>query len=160
MNSKFSHSAQTGSALIVSLVMLLLISLIGVGSMQGTILQERMASNLHDRNIAFQASERALRRGENWLTSNTVVAGTNTNDSLLDPGAWGGGGGDEVTVVTGDAQLSANPSYHVVRTGDACVGVGAGVIECYERYVVTSHGQGGTATSVAILQSAFMPEPP
>lgn len=128
--------------------------------MQGTILQERMASNLHDRNIAFQASERALRGGENWLNANTVTARTNTNDSLLDPGAWGGGGTNAVTVAAGDAQLSANPSYHLIRVGDACAGIGAGVIECYERYVVTSYGQGGTATSVAILQSAFMPEPP
>ena len=57
MNSagKLRLKDEAGSALIVSLIMLLLLSLIGLSGMQSTILQERMASNLHDRNIAFQA---------------------------------------------------------------------------------------------------------
>lgn len=156
MNTKFSYSTQTGSALIVSLIMLLLISLIGVSSMQGTILQERMASNLHDRNIAFQASERALREGETWLAPNALSA--QTNDRLGDPSAWGGGGTDSVTVATGDAQLSANPSYHVGWVSVFCPSIQAGT-PCFDRFAVTSHGQGGTATSVAILQSMFMPQP-
>lgn len=157
MNSKLPRSSQTGSALIVSLIMLLLISLIGVGSMQGTILQERMASNLQDRNIAFQASERALRVGENWLASNALSA--LANDRLDDPGVWGGGGANSVTVAAGDAQLSANPSYHVGWVSEFCTGITADNIRCFSRFAVTSHGQGGTESSVAILQSMFMPQP-
>ena len=124
--------------------------------MQGTILQERMASNLHDRNIAFQASERALRVGETWLAPNALSA--QTNDRLSDPSVWGGGGTDAVTVATGDAQLSANPSYHVGWVSVFCPSIQAGT-PCFDRFAVTSHGQGGTATSVAILQSMFMPQP-
>lgn len=147
---------QGGSALIVSLVMLLLISLIGVGSMQGTILQERMASNLHDRNIAFQASERALRVGEDWLAANPNLAVG--NDRMADPESWGGGGADAVTVNTGDAQLSADPEYHVGWIAVFCPSPQAGT-PCFDRHAVTARGQGGTDTSVVILQSTFMPQP-
>lgn len=156
MNSKLSYPAQTGSALIVSLIMLLLISLIGVSSMQGTILQERMASNLHDRNIAFQASERALREGETWLAPNALSA--QTNDRLEDPAGWDGGGTDAVTVTTSDGQLSADPSYHVGWVSVFCPSIQSGS-PCFDRFAVTSRGQGGTDTSVAILQSMFMPQP-
>lgn len=149
-------STQQGSALIVSLVMLLLISLIGVGSMQGTILQERMASNLHDRNIAFQASERALRVGESWLVDSYLDA--ITNDRLDDPKTWAGGGLDAVTVVTGDDQLSADPEYHVGWVTDFCPDIQGGG-QCFERFAVTSRAQGGSAESIVIIQSMFMPKP-
>ena len=156
MKTNISYSAQTGSTLIISLIMLLLISLLGIGSMQGTILQERMASNLQDRNIAFQASERALRVGENWLTSNALSA---LNNARLDvPAAWTGGGTNATTVITGDAQLSSDPTYHVGWVSVSCPSIQAGAT-CFDRFAVTSRGQGGSDSSVAILQSMFMPQP-
>jgi type IV pilus assembly protein PilX len=156
MTRNFVHFEQRGSALIVSLIMLLLISLIGVGSMQGTILQERMASNLHDRNIAFQASERALRVGENWVAANAGVA--QTNDRLDDPESWDGTGANAVTVATGDGQLSADPDYHAGWVSVFCPSPQAGAA-CFDRFSVTSRAQGGTDSSVVILQSMFMPQP-
>lgn len=148
---------QVGSALIVSLVMLLLISLIGVSSMQGTVLQERMASNLQDRNIAFQAGERALKAGETALAANAL--GYITNNRLADPFNWDGAAGAGVTeLVTNDNQLSAEPDYHVGWVADYCPSPEPGD-PCYERFAVTSRAQGGTDTSVVILQSMFMPEP-
>ncbi len=56
--------AQRGAVLIVGLIILLLMTMIGVTAMQVTTQQERMAGNLRDRNIAFQAAEMALRTGE------------------------------------------------------------------------------------------------
>jgi type IV pilus assembly protein PilX len=44
--------------------MLLLLTLIGASSMQSTSLEEKMAGNLRDRSIAFQAAESALRDAE------------------------------------------------------------------------------------------------
>lgn len=52
---------QSGAALVVGLVLLVVITLVGVGAMQTTTLQEKMAGNLRDSNLAFQASEAALR---------------------------------------------------------------------------------------------------
>lgn len=55
---------QNGAVLIISLIMLLLITLIGTTAIQTSTLEEKMAGNLYDKNIAFQAAEAALRHGE------------------------------------------------------------------------------------------------
>jgi type IV pilus assembly protein PilX len=56
--------SQSGAVLIISLIMLLLLTLIGASSMQTSSLEEKMAGNLRDRNLAFQAAESALRDAE------------------------------------------------------------------------------------------------
>lgn len=60
-------SAQRGAVLVVSLIFLLVLTLIGVVSMQNTTLEERMARNVYDGERAFQAAEAALREGEEWV---------------------------------------------------------------------------------------------
>lgn len=50
--------------MLVALVMLLLLTIIGVASMRGTSLQENMANNLKEHDLAFQGAEAALRAGE------------------------------------------------------------------------------------------------
>ncbi len=60
---------QRGAVLVISLIILLLMTIIGVSAMQGTTLQEKMAGNLRDGNIAFQAAEAALRDAENYLSA-------------------------------------------------------------------------------------------
>lgn len=59
-----SRARQSGAVLVVSLILLLVITLIAVSSMQGTALEEKMAGNSLDRNLAFQATESALREAE------------------------------------------------------------------------------------------------
>ncbi|WP_347909148.1 PilX N-terminal domain-containing pilus assembly protein [Pseudomonas grandcourensis] len=55
---------QRGMALLVSLVFLLLLTLIGLSSMQSATLQEKMAGSVALRNQSFQGAEAALRVGE------------------------------------------------------------------------------------------------
>jgi type IV pilus assembly protein PilX len=55
---------QRGMALLVSLIFLLLLTLIGVSSMQNATLQEKMAGSVSLRNQSFQGAEAALRVGE------------------------------------------------------------------------------------------------
>lgn len=69
--------AERGSVLIVALIMLLLLTIIGLSSMRGTSLQENMAGNMRDSDLAQQASEAALRKGEEEVTK-LFVAGTLT----------------------------------------------------------------------------------
>lgn len=64
--------AEKGSALIISLIFLLLLTILGVASMQSATLQERMSGNSRDRNIAFQAAEAALRGAEDELSKAVV----------------------------------------------------------------------------------------
>ncbi|UUW71653.1 pilus assembly PilX family protein [Pseudomonas oryzihabitans] len=83
---KNSSNRQNGAVLIVTLVMLLLMTLIAIGSMRGTVLQERMAGNLRDENLAFQTAEMAQRDAEqaarnrsvaDWQTAALTTAWTN-----------------------------------------------------------------------------------
>ena len=61
---------QKGVALVVALVLLLVVTVLGLASMRGTVLQERMTANTYDRSLAFQAAEAALREGERWVMEN------------------------------------------------------------------------------------------
>lgn len=54
-------SSARGAALIVALILLVIITILGVTSMRGTTLQERMSANMYDRSLAFQGDEAALR---------------------------------------------------------------------------------------------------
>ena len=58
---------EQGAVLIVSLVMLLIVTLIAVSSMQGTVMEEKMAGNTRDRNLAFQTAESSLREAETYI---------------------------------------------------------------------------------------------
>jgi type IV pilus assembly protein PilX len=62
MNTLPSH--QRGVALAVSLILLVIATLIGLASVRGTTLQERMSANMYDRSLAFQRAESALRAAE------------------------------------------------------------------------------------------------
>lgn len=58
---------QQGASLIVSLIMLLLLTIIGLSAMQSTVMQEKMTSNLRDTHVSFHAAEIALDYSENWI---------------------------------------------------------------------------------------------
>lgn len=60
---------QDGVSLIVTMVMMLVLAGLGLAAMRNSTLQERMANNLRDRNIALQAAELALRDAERDLGS-------------------------------------------------------------------------------------------
>lgn len=60
---------QAGAALITALILLLVLTVIGVTSLANTVMEERMAGNMRERQIAFQASEAALREGERLIDS-------------------------------------------------------------------------------------------
>jgi type IV pilus assembly protein PilX len=59
-----SRQAQKGAVLIVGLIVALLMSIIGLAAIRGSGLQEAMAGNMRDRNLAFQAAESGLSAGE------------------------------------------------------------------------------------------------
>jgi type IV pilus assembly protein PilX len=66
----FRKDAQRGVALVVALVLLVVTTLIGLASIRGTSLQERMSANMYDRSLAFQRAEAALRAAEQAITTN------------------------------------------------------------------------------------------
>lgn len=52
-----NRTSQRGAALIISLIVLLVLTLIGVAGMNTSVMQERMAVNSQNSNRAFQAAE-------------------------------------------------------------------------------------------------------
>src|SRR3569623_1048688 len=64
-----SPHRQAGAVLIVSLLMLLIMTLLGITAMNSTTLEEKMAGNMRDRNTAMQASEAALKAAEAALSA-------------------------------------------------------------------------------------------
>lgn len=55
---------QRGVALVIVLILLLVMTVLGVASIRGTVLEEHMSGNMYDRSLAFQAAEAALREAE------------------------------------------------------------------------------------------------
>lgn len=72
-NREFCPSGNSGLALFISLVMLLILTILGVSAVQTTSMQERMARNARDTSMAFQAAESALRDAEIYLDGLTAL---------------------------------------------------------------------------------------
>lgn len=74
-----SAARQRGVILVVGLIVLLVLTLLAVGSMRSTTLEERMTNNTQDAQIAFQVAEAALREAELLVQQPTLPSFTNTN---------------------------------------------------------------------------------
>jgi len=110
--------SQQGMVLIVALIFLLLLTLIGVSSMQNATMQEKMAGSVALRNENFQTAEAALRIGENAVaaTNYTLAVCANTTACAPPP--------DSLTLV--GAGTGTTGVVWVVAVGDGSSGVGAG----------------------------------
>jgi type IV pilus assembly protein PilX len=79
-----SVQRENGAVLVVGLVILVLMTLLGVTAMQVNGLEEKMAGNYRDQNLAFQAAEATLIEGQNFvLTHPTDAAVYNGANGLL-----------------------------------------------------------------------------
>lgn len=173
--------SQRGSALIIALVFLLVMTLIGVTAMQGTTQQEGMAGNTRQRNLAFQAAEAALRGGESILRGATLPDFNNTGANLglrqpvvpstevgafwLDAYCWvvrTGCASAESRQYGGTLNEVIGPRYvieelpAVTRPPGPGESVKAGQPLIEDQYFrVTSRGSGGTVDAVVILQTTY-----
>ena len=145
-----------GSALIIALVFLLVMTLIGVTAMQGTSQQETMAGNMRDRSLAFQAAEAALRVAERAI-NNPPIAGLvtapkppRTDNDWINIYDWSAATQLPVGTLSG---ITDQPSYVIEDTMNedvACLSNPA--LGCYR---ITARGLGGSTNAIVILQSTF-----
>jgi len=168
--------AQKGIALFISLVLLLVLTIIGVSSVQSTSLEERMARNAHDSVLAFQAAEMALRQAEEWLIANSPETTDFTNGGA--GGLWTAApfgvaprweasniwsGGSSVEVAINVDHVDSQPRYLIefLATIDQVanqyeVGVGYPILnETINVFRVTARGVGGSDTAQVVLQTSF-----
>ncbi|MCY1395142.1 hypothetical protein D9M71_100710 [compost metagenome] len=149
-------NSQNGMALVVCLVFLLLLTLIGVASMQNATLQERMAGSVKLRNQSFQLAEDALRLGENAVQGrgfNLPACGyclpPPESTRVTAPGVYAGGGQS-----SGLPWLKAGDGFYVIQklgTSKHAVNVPQG--EVATLYRITAVGLQGKSRSV--LESIF-----
>ena len=70
MNRKaIVRRGQRGAILVTSLLLLLILTILGIAMMRMTNMQERMASNTRDLNLALQGGEAAIRQAERKVLS-------------------------------------------------------------------------------------------
>lgn len=134
-------SRARGAALIVSLILLLVMTILGISGIQTTTMETRMAANSADRNLALQAAEHALRTAEAAVRAkvesgayasefgsstglyNTLVQdGTGQQATCLPnrpwlTDAWSAGNSIDAGSITG-VTLNANPRYMVGYDND------------------------------------------
>lgn len=73
MNKDNGLLQQQGAVFVTGLIFLVVITLLGVTAMKTANLEERMAGNLRDRNLALQAAEMGLRYAERHITANNIA---------------------------------------------------------------------------------------
>jgi len=156
---------ERGAALIVALIFLLVLTLLGVGAMRTTNMQERMAGNLRDSNLAFQAAESALREGEQFLQQATlpVFAGTGgllqRDDDAGQASFWKtfdwAGNSMNGTAISG---VAAAPQYVIEELPPVPASGGSlrfGALPETAFYRVTARAVGGTTDAVSVLQITY-----
>ena len=58
---------QKGAALIVSLMLLVVMTLLGINAVKTTTMEEKMAGNLRNKHLSFQSAEAAMRAAEMFI---------------------------------------------------------------------------------------------
>jgi type IV pilus assembly protein PilX len=71
------RAGQQGVALVVALVLLIVITLVGLAAVRGTLMQQRMAANQYDRQVAFQGAEAAMRAAAQLIATNPAIIARN-----------------------------------------------------------------------------------
>lgn len=175
MPARARHT-ERGAALIVALVLLLIMTLIAIGSSRTSVLQERMAGNLRQGNVAFEATETTLRVGEQWIENQVggarpvAVSLTSCSSSpcnvlslgSLNPvldSTWTGANSGEVRTATGAMNsLSNAPQYFVEQQQIVPDSLTTGTsTDASARiyYRVTARAVNDTANAESILRSVY-----
>lgn len=165
----FSARSEHGMALVISLILLLIMTMMGVTAMRGTTLQERMAGSLQDQNRAFQAAETALRRAEQALSQPQLPAfggdgwySEANKDQIPDWMLY-----DASPDATGAVQLPAEtvpvvarqPQFFVQRI-EGVAPAGSSLDASADQtdldlYRLTARGFGANETTVVLLETMF-----
>jgi type IV pilus assembly protein PilX len=166
--TKFPDS-QRGAVLVVSLLLLLVMTLLALGASQSTRLQERMAGNQRDLDVAMQGAEASLRAAERVLAPSTTTLATcitpaaycETYDrNVLPPdmahqsGAWWTTWSREYTDNIG--YVASRPKFAIERVGelrDTLSQGGSYIVVVRDFHRSTARSNGVTNTAEAIVQS-------
>ncbi len=180
------RACQAGLSLIVTLIMLVVITLLGLAAVSGTVMQEQIVGNTRDANLAFQAAEAGLRDAENDVATNiTAETGFTSacSQGLCTPPStwpsrsstplwqlldWGNptltrNYGDYTGAAALSPDLAAPPRYVIERLSAQQAGVGDSVglgigpnVDAGTYYRITVYATGGRADTHIVMQSIYL----
>lgn len=165
------HSEQRGMALITSLLLLIVVTIMGVSMFRSYGVQERIAGNTRDKQRAINAAVSAQQYAENWLSTTAApvaavcagvvssAVGQICSNILAQPSSlpW-------VSYVTYAPFIATNninsvtasrdsyyaaPAYYIYDLGTNAGSPG-------EVYQIDAVGYGGTANTVAVVESTYL----
>lgn len=149
-----SRIKQHGYILVTSLLFLIVLTVLGVSGISSVTMQERMASNLREKQNAFEASAIALRDGEIDLRNRFLYPSSTTlpADQAVD-----------ITSTGVDAGVVQDPQYTLAEVTSKILGggitpasqLGKRTMSQAYFYSVTSTGWGGNDTAVSVQQSIY-----
>lgn len=166
------YRGQRGAALITGLIFLVILTLIVLAGLGVSNLEERMAGNARDRDLAFQAAEAALQQAEQVLQQPALpnfalgtgytpqINGAGT-DSFWQTYNWSGqsitynpglNGGQSISGVAAQPQYVVEQMPAVTGPGSSLV---VGPLGSTTYYRITARGVGATTDAVVILQATF-----
>lgn len=161
---------QKGAALIVSLLLLVVMTILGLSVMRTVTLEEKMAAHTFDRSLSFQSTESALREAEAYVKNNspaptgsTCTAATGVCGMLasgperwLDPDfdTW-----KSATAVANGA-ISITPEYIIEYMGNTfpCLPGDLTAGSNCKRYRITARSNAGDDRAAVMLQSIYATE--
>jgi len=170
---------QQGAALLFSLIFLLVLTVIGVASMNDTIVQGKMAGAIQDSNVALQGVETAVRAAEEYIDGLGTVGDFGASAGLYSEGAIVDGDGDELDFYASSTWTNAysieagaiagqaeQPRYLIELAGEVTSDdtelalnintysheSGGGQILGFR---IVARGTGGTGTSQRIVESYY-----
>lgn len=178
LSAAISLPRQSGVALIMALVFLLLLTILGIAALNTTSLEEKMANNVKDRNLAFQSAESALAVAENWIftqigkpvfpnNSIGLYTPSTTTDENWKDSTWSSN--NMVTYPSTPGQtvsgsldkIQTQPKYIIEDMGETQESGGSVVqTSSYKSkgttvLRITARGTGGTDAAVVMVQSTY-----
>lgn len=154
---------QSGVVLPIVMILMVILGVLAVSGMDDTAMQERMAGNLRDREVAFQAAESALRMGEGLIQANRSIAEGNLDVSGAEAAVWDGvtpePSGTRTGLYGGDdrIRLALDPVYYVGPPLLLRINPGETPPQFRQIFPVMSRALGATDSTVVILRSTFEP---
>lgn len=162
-------STQRGAVLIISLVILLLMTIIGITAMSTNSLEEKMAGNTRDLNLAFQAAESSLREAEATLAPPNPTLSSPCGappctaviaNFVTQTDTWWTANGEEYGANGGLPTIpgvNQDPRYVIeaLQSREDSRKQGSGPSTGLDFYRVTARGTGGTDAAEVILQTTF-----
>ena len=163
---QISRAKQQGAALIISLVILVVMTMIGTASVSVSSMEERMVGNTQDKYFSFQQAEMALRQAEDVVRDLGTDQAFEGVDGFYEPCSstpcWDSGSvtwqavTDDTTTAFAEDQHQRYIVESMGRTpiDDECPLVIPPDQTCYAWfYRATGQGDGNTTNTTTIVQS-------